>query len=351
MAADASLFNQAANDQQRQATKRRMLAIARLIAERWEGEPEAADAWTVLLQDAIADGRLEKAAACLERIPPASTPGARPNRPWARRCGRPGSRHGVSPPTSVRPKANSINSSIRPGSGWRRESRSRNGKSGRQRRRRYRRIDSGLAPAEPARDNRRRLPLGCTTPLVNPRHVSGAARSWPGDSLLVYIAAQRWQDAEAALEATWNPPIRRTACPQARQFADTPRRRTDAMAPAAPAAGADGRSGGGPRLAGPLSLASDGPAARKHLLLLGLGGGSLRGVRGRIDQQRRRHPGEMESPRIGPANAGDRRRRKIVRWVFKLCETEKNLPPRGRRCGNEVSLGGVSAVRGIAMRP
>ena len=72
MAACAMLFNQADDDPKRQAAKRRMLAVARLIAERWEGEPEASDAWMVLLQDAIADGRLEKAAACLEHVPPAS---------------------------------------------------------------------------------------------------------------------------------------------------------------------------------------------------------------------------------------------------------------------------------------
>ena len=72
LAARAALFNDAPNDQQRRARRDQLLAIADTITRHWEGEPEAAEAWTVLIQAAVADGRLDQAGEYLQHIPAAA---------------------------------------------------------------------------------------------------------------------------------------------------------------------------------------------------------------------------------------------------------------------------------------
>ncbi len=196
MAADASLFNQAADERQRQAAKRRMLAVARLIAERWEGEPEAADAWLVLLQDAIADGRLEKAAACLEHIPHAS-----PRRSEAESAlGRAMWQAWVEAwrlPANERPPQGELDQLLDQA-----RKRLAAGVEG------AKRQAGGAAPPAVAASilDLARLELAAGRPekaaawLQEEKAASRQRREeLAGDSLLVYVAAQRWQDAEAAL--------------------------------------------------------------------------------------------------------------------------------------------------------
>jgi hypothetical protein len=72
LAAYAALFNEARTPEDRQALASRLLDIATAITAHWEDEPEAADAWMVLLQDAVADGRLDQASQYLRHIPVAS---------------------------------------------------------------------------------------------------------------------------------------------------------------------------------------------------------------------------------------------------------------------------------------
>jgi hypothetical protein len=71
LAAHAALLNQADTERARRAAREQLLAIADLIVRRWEGEPEAVEAWMVLLENAVADGRLERAGDCLQHIPAA----------------------------------------------------------------------------------------------------------------------------------------------------------------------------------------------------------------------------------------------------------------------------------------
>ena len=363
MAAYASLFNQADDERQRQADKRRMLAVARLIAARWEGEPEAADAWTVLLQDAIADGRLEKAAACLAHIPPASAHrsdlelalGQAMWQAWveAWRLSAP-----------ERPSQGELDQLLDQArktlvAGVERAKRQAAG----ERRRPWPHRSWTWRGSNWPPDDRRRPPLGCKTPHSDRRkstqkgtvpfssdengnRAQTNGKELAGDSLLVYIAAQRWQDAEAAL-GDMEP-----ADPQDRQSAGRAihailrtgdeltqwlqrLRRQERTAESA-----DVRA-----LFRPLSLAGDGPAAREYLLLLGMGGGNLRGARGRRDRRRATSSNAL----VGGGKALGKGRRVLATGGGDLSaglqavrDGEKIRPPSGRRGGDESSLGGMS---------
>ena len=275
-----------------------MLAVARLIAERWEGEPEAADAWMVLLQDAIADGRLEKAAACLEHIPPASARRSEAESALGRAMWQAWV-EAWRLPAPERPSQGELDQlldqtrkTLVAGVERAKRQAAGSGVAGRGR------IDLGLGAA---RTGRRTTGEGCRLaarrrPIrksTQKRIHRGDRSEWreelAGDSLLVYIAAQRWQDAEAAL-GDMEP-----ADPQDRQSAGRAihailrtgdeltqwlqrLRRQERTAESA-----DVRAS-----VRPLSLAGDGPAAREYLLLLGMGGGSLRGASGRRDRLERR---------------------------------------------------------------
>jgi len=68
MAAYVTLFNQAPEDD-REFESQRMTGIAEYIAERWAGEPEADDAWMMLIRAALGEGDLARAQQYLAKIP------------------------------------------------------------------------------------------------------------------------------------------------------------------------------------------------------------------------------------------------------------------------------------------
>jgi hypothetical protein len=73
LAARAALFNDARTDQDRRTRRAQLLAVADTITRHWEGEPEAAEAWMVRIQAAVADGRLDQAGEYLQHIPAAAS--------------------------------------------------------------------------------------------------------------------------------------------------------------------------------------------------------------------------------------------------------------------------------------
>ncbi len=83
LAAYVKLFNEAKTavataadpaiaEAQRDFAAGRMVAVADYITQRWAGEPEAAEAWLMLIRTALADGELEKAKQYVEKISPDS---------------------------------------------------------------------------------------------------------------------------------------------------------------------------------------------------------------------------------------------------------------------------------------
>ena len=72
LAARAALFNDARSDRQRRVRGNQLLAVADTIIRHWEGEPEAAEAWMVRVQAAVAASRLELAGEYLQHLPNAA---------------------------------------------------------------------------------------------------------------------------------------------------------------------------------------------------------------------------------------------------------------------------------------
>ena len=73
LAVRAALFNDARTDQDRRARRNQLLAVADTITRHWEGEPEAAEAWMVRVQAAVAAGRPDQAGEYLQHIPTAAS--------------------------------------------------------------------------------------------------------------------------------------------------------------------------------------------------------------------------------------------------------------------------------------
>jgi len=69
MASYVKLFNEVPPGESRDFENRRMIAIAKLITERWKGEPEADEAWMMLIRNAVVCGDPKTALEYLGNVP------------------------------------------------------------------------------------------------------------------------------------------------------------------------------------------------------------------------------------------------------------------------------------------